>query len=488
MEELSEISLSKFKSDSGCFMCVLDTCKNKKHENRIKESPILKDILKDVLKNPLNPKFNQVLSMKVKDITFYGEIDKDKKRFFTVCNHPFKKCDNCKEGRFKDISHNNTTMRLCYPPIHMIKHKIIIGMHCDINVSYSGTTIHKINILSEEEEPSEYEEFTLSKFKGCTRCVLDKCNKPSNHNSIEYPSILGNVLRNPVHINFNRELHEKIKAITFYEGVNIDKSKTEYYTVCNYTSRRCDNCKQGRVKEISHNDSIIQLCYPPLHLIKHKITIGIHCNIHILFNGPTIHKINILPEVIDDLCEENDMSVKKDSESEPRSDPRSDLRSDLRIDPRSDPRSDPRNDPRSDSPYSLSFDFPSLPMSRSSSPCAMTSLSPASTILDFSQLAKQKKIEEYKEKEDEKISEHQMLLRKISQLESAKSEFKKEIEKLTIVNEGLKEKIRDIKEENHNDKIEKYLKEIETLENAITVQTRVTEQFLKTPLDEYIVH
>jgi hypothetical protein len=523
-------------------MCILDTCKNKKHENKEKYPTMMKEILKNVLKNPLNPEHNAELLKKINSINFYSQNDKDKKRFYTVCNYSSNRCDNCKEGRVKEISHNNSVIKICYPPIHMIKHKIIIGLHCDLNVFFNGSKIHEINISSEKEDATVYEEFTLSKFKGCSRCVLDKCNKPANHNTIEYPSILGNVLRNPLHVNFNRDLHEKIKSINFYEKDDVDKSKAEYYTVCNYTSERCDNCKQGRVKEIFHNGSSIQLCYPPDHLIKHKITIGIHCDLHILFNGQTVHKINILPEVINDHNEEyytqseqhrdtqseqhrdtqseqhrdtqseqhrdthseqhrdTQSEQHRDTQSEQHRDTQSEQHRDTQSEQHRDTQSEQHRDThseqhrdtqmkqRSDSLLPQFFDFPSLHGSRVSSPSTIIPSSPVSNILDYSQFSKQKKIEEYKEKEDEKISEYQILLKKISELENTKSQYKKEIEKLTILNEDLKEKIRDIKEENHNNKIEEYLKEIEKLKRSISVNTRVMEQFFETSLDEYIVN
>lgn len=121
----------------------------------------------------------------------------------------------------------------------------------------------------------------LLKNNACLRCINKSCKITEEH-GINFPEKMSTFVQNPTYIS------EIGKVI---ESAKLDFSgKKPFYTICNYVHKKCRNCEDGRIKYVNYEDKQILLCYPFLDNIKNKVTVGVHIDIKLIMKG---HKYEV---------------------------------------------------------------------------------------------------------------------------------------------------------------------------------------------------
>jgi hypothetical protein len=137
-----------------------------------------------------------------------------------------------------------------------------------------------VNVKSSNKAKNiKEEEYLLSDIllnSGCIRCMNKSCSINEDH-GIPFPDKMSVFVQNPTYIN---GMEQAIK------NARLDfNGKKPFYTICNYTNKKCRNCEEGRIKYVDFNKEKIALCYPPLEAIKYKVTVGLHIDIKLILKG-----------------------------------------------------------------------------------------------------------------------------------------------------------------------------------------------------------
>lgn len=155
------INLSEYiKKKSNCIHCLMDKCKN----HKIAATDPIK-VMSKYVNNPLLIKDveEDMKSCKIQ-ITGYQNKDILKNGFmYTTCifcilnQHQDFKCKNMREGRFgKCTTKDGKVITYCYPDLKSVKHRIQIGLHMDLSITF-GTNDNNIKFeyLAENEKKVE---------------------------------------------------------------------------------------------------------------------------------------------------------------------------------------------------------------------------------------------------------------------------------------------------------------------------------------------
>lgn len=153
----------------------------------------------------------------------------------------------------------------------------------DVNITKKK---HSPKVLTEEI----YILSNMLKNGACLRCINRSCKINEPHGE-PFPDRISNFVHNPLHINGLNQ---------FFLDANLDfNGKQPYYTICNYfMGDKCKNCNEGRLKEVDFNGEKLVICHPPLDRDNNKITIGMHIDIKLILKGKKYEILALPYEVI----------------------------------------------------------------------------------------------------------------------------------------------------------------------------------------------
>lgn len=139
--------LSELLKEGACLRCINNTCKFQ-HKNNVSYP----DKICRFVKNP-------TLITGVTQILMNANLDfNGKEVYHTICNYINGNCKNCIEGRKKKVLYNNNTQYfyVCYPNLNnSARQKITVGIHFDIKILINANET-KVSILPYQLE-TEFE-------------------------------------------------------------------------------------------------------------------------------------------------------------------------------------------------------------------------------------------------------------------------------------------------------------------------------------------
>jgi len=119
----------------------------------------------------------------------------------------------------------------------------------------------------------------------CIRCINRSCKNNEPHGE-QFPDRISNFVHNPLHINGLNQ---------YFIDANLDfNGKQPFYTICNYLMGKCKNCEDGRIKYVDFNNEKLAVCYPSLDRDNNKITVGMHIDIKLILKGKK-YEVSALP-------------------------------------------------------------------------------------------------------------------------------------------------------------------------------------------------
>jgi len=159
--EFNECSLSFLVSNNKvCYYCLINRCKNDKHDRYEQNLKRLRYSFKDILYNPLNysTKFKNIFTKQTSDYMRKKHNIKHKNFYITTCTSQFlgKRCYNVSDGNHFEINFEGQTFTVCHKNPKGTMGKITICLHCDLEKKNKNVKLVPFKIIEKiKDKPKE---------------------------------------------------------------------------------------------------------------------------------------------------------------------------------------------------------------------------------------------------------------------------------------------------------------------------------------------
>lgn len=166
--EFNECSLSFLLSnDKVCYYCLINRCKNDKHDKYEQNLKQLRYSFKDILYNPLNYStiFKNSFTKQTSDYMRRKHNIKHNRFYITTCTSQFlgKRCYNVSDGNHFEINFEGQTFTVCHKNPQGARGKITICLHCDLEKKNKHVKLVPCKIIEKiKDKPKVQKEETKS--------------------------------------------------------------------------------------------------------------------------------------------------------------------------------------------------------------------------------------------------------------------------------------------------------------------------------------